>query len=175
MYTLVPLDLWERIQAIMKSHPERLKVARICLENGLAIKAERIYLNKTEIPTARVARAAGVDRRTVSETMRMVNKQPDLRAVFENLQSAGLSLRGVARQLGLGVLEITALDPRTVGILAGASKLLADAGISIRQALVDDPELVPEPKLTLIAERSVPGGLIPEMLKIKGVSKVSVL
>ncbi len=159
----------------MKSHPERLKVARVCLENGLAIKAGRIYLNQTEIPTARVARAAGVDRRTVSETMRMVNKQPDLRTIFENLQSAGLSLRGVARQLGLGVVEITAGDPKAVGILAGASKLLADAGISIRQALVDDPELVPEPRLTLIAERSVPGGLIPEMLKITGVSKVAVL
>ncbi len=93
----------------MKAHPERLKVARICLENGLAIRADGIYLNQTEIPTARVARAAGVDRRTVSET------------------------------------------------------------------LVDDPELVPEPKLTLIAGRSVPGDLIPKMLKITGVSKVSIL
>ncbi len=159
----------------MRAHPERLKVVRVCLESGLALKDGRIYLNQTEIPTARVARAAGVDRRTVSETLRMVNKQPDLRLIFENLQSAGLSLRGVAKQLGLGVVEITARDPKTAGILAGASKLLADAGISIRQALVDDPELVPEPKLTLIAERSVPGGLIPEMLKITGVSKVAVL
>lgn len=158
----------------MRSHPERLKVARVCLENGLALKGDRIYLNKTEIPTARVARAAGVDRRTVTETIRMVNNQPDLRMIFENLQSAGLSLRGVAKQLGLGVVEITAQDPKAAGILAGASKLLADAGISIRQALVDDPDLVPEPKLTLIAERSVPGGLIPEMLKITGVAKVSV-
>src|SRR6266581_5008140 len=159
----------------MKSHPERLRVARVCVQNGLALRGNVIYLNQTEIPTARVARAAGVDRRTVSETMMMVNKHPDLRMIFENLQSAGLSLRGVAKQLGLGVIEITARDPKVVGILAGASKLLADAGISIRQALVDDPELVPEPKLTLITGRSVPGGLIQEMLKISGVSKVSIL
>lgn len=149
-------------------------MARICLENGLAIRGDRIYLNQIEIPTARVARAAGVDRRTVTETVRTVNGHPDLRRIFENLQSAGLSLRGVTRQLGLGAVEITAQDPKTVGILAGASKLLAEAGISIRQALVDDPELVPEPKLTLIGDRSVPGGLIPEILKIHGVSKISV-
>ena len=62
----------------------------------------------------------------------------------------------------------------TVGILAGASKLLADAGINIRQALVDDPELDPDPKLVLIGEKAVPGELIPEILKIKGVAKVSV-
>ena len=166
--------MWERIQAVMRAHPERLKVARTCLENGLAIRNHGIYLNQTEIPTARVGRAAGVDRRTVVETIKMVNSQPDLKRIFENLQSAGLSLRGVAKQLGLGLVEITAVDPKAVGILAGASKLLADSGISIRQALVDDPELVPEPRLTLIAEKPVPGSLIPEMLEIRGVSKVSV-
>ena len=46
--------------------------------------------------------------------------------------------------------------------------------ISIRQALVDDPELSPEPKLVLIAEKKIPGELIPEFLRIKGVEKVSV-
>lgn len=158
----------------MKGHPERLKVARVCVENGLALKGNRIYLNQTEIPAARVARAAGVDRRTVTETARMIHNDSNLRPIFENIQSAGLSLRGVAKPLGLGIVEITAQDPKAVGILAGASRLLAEAGITIRQALVDDPELVPEPKLTLITGRSVPGGLIQEMLKIAGVAKVSV-
>ncbi len=166
--------MWDRIIGIMKSHPERLRVARVCVENGLALKGNRIYLNQTEIPAARVARAAGVDRRTVTETAQMINKDPSLKLIFENIQSAGLSLRGVAKPLGLGVVEITAQDPKAVGILAGASRLLADAGITIRQALVDDPELVPEPKLTIIAGGSVPGDLIPEILRIKGVSKVSI-
>ena len=166
--------MWDHIEAIMKSHPERLRVARVCVQNGLALRGNRIYLNQTEIPAARLARAAGVDRRTVSETAQMINKDPTLRVIFENIQSAGLSLRGVAKPLGLGMVEITAQDPKAVGILAGASKLLADAGITIRQALVDDPELVPDPKLTLITGRSVPGSLIQEMLKIIGVAKVSV-
>ena len=166
--------MWDRIESVMKSHPERLNVARILVQNGLALKGNRIYLNQTEIPAARVARAAGVDRRTVTETALMINKDSDLRLIFENIQSAGLSLRGVAKPLGLGVVEITAQDPKAVGILAGASRLLAEAGITIRQALVDDPELVPDPKLTIITGRSVPGDLIPEILKIKGVSKVSI-
>jgi uncharacterized protein len=166
--------LWEKIQGLLKGHPERLKVARVCLENGLALKGNRIYLNQTEIPAARVARAAGVDRRTVSETAHMIHNDPSLRLIFENIQSAGLSLRGVAKPLGLGIVEIIAQDPKATGILAGASGLLAEAGITIRQALVDDPELVPEPKLTIITGRSVPGSLIQEMLKIAGVAKVSV-
>ena len=167
--------MWNKIQQLLGlHHPKRLKVARLCIENGLAIRDDGIYLNQIEIPTARIARATGVDRRTVVETMRMIRSDKDLRGIFEQLQSAGLSLRGVAKQLGLGVVEISASDPKDVGILAGASKLLADAGISIRQALVDDPELSPEPKITLIADASVPGKIIPEMLKIKGVARVSV-
>jgi predicted regulator of amino acid metabolism with ACT domain len=140
----------------------------------LAVRDDGIYLNRIEIPTARIARAAGVDRRTVAETVRMIQSDTGLRNIFERFQSAGLSLKGVAKQLGLGVVEISAQDPKNIGILASASKLLADAGISIRQAQVDDPELSPEPKLTLIGDKSVPGHLIPEMLKIRGVARVSV-
>jgi predicted regulator of amino acid metabolism with ACT domain len=46
--------------------------------------------------------------------------------------------------------------------------------LSIRQAIVDDPELSPEPKLTIIVDRKIPGELIPEILKIPEVAKVSV-
>jgi len=87
----------------------------------------------------------------------MIQSDTGLRDIFELFQSAGLSLKGVAKQLGLGVVEISASRPKNVGILASASKLLADAGISIRQAQVDDPELSPEPKLILIGDKSVPG------------------
>lgn len=48
------------------------------------------------------------------------------------------------------------------GILAKSALILAENSISIRQAIVDDPELSPEPKLTLIAERKIPGELISE-------------
>jgi predicted regulator of amino acid metabolism with ACT domain len=167
--------MWAKIEEhIGAHHPERLKVTRLCLENGLAVREGGIFLNQIEIPTARIARAAEVDRRTVVETVRMIEKDQSLREIFESLQSAGLSLRGVSKQLGLGVVEITAKDPKEIGILASASKLLADSGISIRQALVGDPELSPEPKLTLIGDAGVPGNILPEMLRIKGVAKVSI-
>lgn len=166
--------MWERIRSTLESYPERLRVARTLLENGLSIHGDRVFLNQIEIPTAKIARAAGVDRRTVGETVRMVNTDSQLRTIFSQLESAGASLRGIAKQLGLGVVEITADDPNKVGILAGAARLLAEAGISIRQALVDDPDLDPDPKLVLIAGGTVPGTIIPELLKIEGVAKVSV-
>jgi len=121
----------------------------------------------------KVARAAGVDRRTGGETVRVIETNPEIKQIFAKLESAGLSLRGVADDLGLGAIEIVVDDPSRAGILAGASRLLSEAGISIRQALVDDPELAPEPKLVLITAQPVPGELIPRLREIPGVVKLS--
>jgi len=165
--------MWDKIQKVMAGHPERSKVVRVLVENGLAVRRSRIYLNDIEVPTLKLARVANVDRRTVTETIRAIEANPDLKSLFSKFQSAGLSLKGVAATLGLGVVEIIADDPRRPGIIAGASQLMKEAGISIRQALVDDPELVPEPKLVLIVERAIPGALIDRLLKIGGVAKVS--
>ncbi len=158
----------------MEGHPERLRVVRTLLENGFSLREEGIYLNDIEVPIVRIAKSAGVDRRTVDETIRMVENSPELKTLFSNLRSAGMSLRGVAKQLGLGVVEIVVQDPHRPGILAAASQLFSELGISIRQALVDDPELAPEPKLVLIGEKVVPGEIVPRLLKIEGVTRVSV-
>jgi len=166
--------MWGRIKAIFETHPERLQVAKFLLQNGLSVKGDKIYVNQVEIPTLKIARVVGVDRRTVKETIRAMSLDREIKMVFSKLESAGPSLRAVAKQMGLGVVEITADNPNKIGILANAARVLAEHGISIRQALVDDPELSPEPRLTLIGDRIVPGEAIPLLLKISGVSKVSV-
>jgi len=166
--------MWSKIAKCLENYPERLKVARVLVENGLSVRNGKIYLNEIEVPPVRIARVAGVDRRTVNETLNAIRANHELKPIFEGLRSAGHSLKEIAKHLDLGVVEITPVDARIPGILASSASILAKAGLSIRQAIVDDPELSPEPKLTLIAERKIPGELIPEFLKIKGVAKVSV-
>lgn len=166
--------MWNRVREYLKGHPERLSVAKVIIENGLSVKNGRVYLNDIEIPIVGVARVSGVDRRTVMRTIETIEKNDELRTLFRNLKSAGHSLKENARHLGLGVIEITPVNAKTPGILAMSALLLSERGISIRQALVDDTYLSPEPKLTLIAERKIPGELISEFLKIPGVAKVSV-
>jgi uncharacterized protein len=166
--------MWRKIEALMEGHPERLRVVRTLLENGLGLRDNGIYLNDIEVPVVRIAKSARVDRRTVDETIGMVESSRELKSLFSNLRSAGPSLKGVAKELGLGVVEIVVEDPHKSGILAGASQLFSEFGVSIRQALVDDPELAPEPKLVLIGDRPVPGEIVPRLLKISGVTRVSV-
>ena len=165
--------MWQNITKDLQAYPERLKVARVLVENGLSVKSGKIYLNQIEIPPVRIARAAGVDRRTVNETLNTIKATHELKLIFESIRPAGHSLKEIAKHINLGVLEITVEDPSASGILANSSTILNRAGLSIRQAIVDDPELSPEPKLTLIVEKKIPGELIPEILKIPGVAKVS--
>ncbi|MCL5878057.1 MAG: amino acid-binding protein [Candidatus Bathyarchaeota archaeon] len=166
--------MWKNIERQLETYPERLKVARVLIENGLSAKGDKIYLNQIEIPPIRIARVAEVDRRTVNETLTTIHNTPELRMIFDAIRPAGHSLKEIAKHLNLGVLEITPVNAASPGILSNTATALNKAGLSIRQAIVDDPELSPEPKLTLIVERKIPGELIPELLKISGVAKVSV-
>jgi len=166
--------IWNKVVQRLEGYPERLKVAKVIIENGLSVKDGKIFCNDIEIPPIRVGRVAEVDRRTVTETIKAIEKHSELREIFAGIRSAGHSLRDVAKHLNLGVVEITPVNARIPGILAKSATILAEKGISIRQAIVDDPELSPEPKLTLIAEAKIPGELIPKFLKIKGVEKISV-
>jgi len=166
--------MWNTIKKHSEAHPERLRIARVLVENGLSVRNGKVYLNEIEIPPVRIARVAGVDRRTVKETLNVIQSNHELRPIFEDIRSAGHSLKEIAKHLNLGVVEITPSDARIPGILASSAMILAENGLSIRQAIVDDPELSPEPKLTLIAEKKIPGELIPRLLKVKGVAKVTV-
>jgi predicted regulator of amino acid metabolism with ACT domain len=166
--------MWNNVKKYFGEHPERLRVARVLIENGLSVRNGKIYLNEIEIPPVRVARVAGVDRRTVKETLKAIKSNRELRLIFEGIRSAGHSLKEIAKHLNLGVVEITPVDAKIPGILANSAMILAKNGLSIRQAIVDDPELSPEPKLSLIVEKKIPGELIPELLNVKGVAKLSV-
>jgi predicted regulator of amino acid metabolism with ACT domain len=166
--------LWNTITNSLKDYPERLAVAKILVKNGLAVLDGKILCGKLKISTIEVSRAAGVDRRTVAKTIKTIEEHPELKIIFANIKPAGPSLKEIARHLKLGVLEITPVDATIPGILSASSSLLAERNISIRQAIVDDPELSPAPKLILIAERKISGDLISELLKVKGVSTVSI-
>ena len=82
------------------------------------VKDGRIYCNDIEIPAVRIGLVAKVDRRTVTETIKAVEGNPELKVLFRHIRSAGHSLKEVARYLNLGVVEINPENARTPGILA---------------------------------------------------------
>jgi len=168
----IDVRMWRQISERLKDYPGRLRVARALVELGLSVRDGRIFCGDIEQSELKIARAIGVDRRTVRETVEFVESDSVLQSVFKGLKPAGPFLPNVARFLGYRVIEIYA-DPHAVGIVTEASALISREGITIRQAVADDPDLTPEPKLTLVVEREPSGDAIQKMLKIPGVTKVA--
>jgi len=165
--------MWRQISDRLREYPAKQKVARALVELGLSVKeGPKIYCGGIELSDVKIARYLDVDRRTVRDTAQLISSDSVLKPVFERIRPAGPFLADAARYLGYSVIEIYA-DPHTVGIVAHAASLIAQENIAIRQAVADDPDLTPEPKLTLVVEKEPSGVTLQRMLKIPGVMKIS--
>jgi predicted regulator of amino acid metabolism with ACT domain len=165
--------MWRQIADRLKEYPGKQKVARALVELGLSVReGPRIFCGGIELSDVKIARYLDVDRRTVRDTAQLIFSDPVLKSVFERLRPAGPFLADAAKFLGYSVIEIYA-ESHSVGIVAQAAALVAQENISIRQAVADDPDLTPEPKLTLVIEKQPSGTILQKMLKIPGVAKVS--
>jgi predicted regulator of amino acid metabolism with ACT domain len=165
--------MWKKISKKLSRFPARLKVARLLVEIGLRITSDkRIMCGPIEISQAEIAKAAGVDRRVVRDTIETLLEDDELSSIFLNLKPAGPHLGTVAKYLGYGVIEIWA-DPHRSGILASVANLISNENVSIRQAIAEDPDLIPDPKLIIVTEKEVSGDVLKAILKIPSVSKIS--
>ena len=64
--------MWRQISEHLKEYPGRLKVARALVELGLSVKNGNVFCGEVEQSELRLARAVGVDRRTVRETAEFI-------------------------------------------------------------------------------------------------------
>jgi predicted regulator of amino acid metabolism with ACT domain len=165
--------MWRKIAKRLSDYPVRINIAKAFIELGLSVKDDgNVYCGNIQMAESKIARALGVDRRVVRETAGLISSDEMLGPIFAKLRPAGPFLADIAKFLGYMVIEIYA-DSSSVGILANASSIIASEGISIRQAVADDPDLVPEPKLTIVADKEVSGAALEKILKINGVKKLT--
>ncbi|MDD5615434.1 MAG: amino acid-binding protein [Candidatus Methanoperedens sp.] len=166
--------MWSVIKEKFKNHPAQEKVIRLLLERGFQINAEgRVVSGNIEIAHTQIANEIGVDRRVVDVTCEAILKDTTLGQIFNNVRTIPF-LRDVAQYLGLGVVVITPDDAARKGLLGAVATEVAEHGNIIRQAVSDDPYLTENPKLTIIIEGKVSGGLVKALTSIKGVQSVTV-
>jgi len=165
---------WNRIQKAFKDHPAQMNVARIMFKYGLRIRGDgEIACGDIRIPAVQIAREAKVDRRIVVAAAKRILQDKKLREIFENLEPIAF-LKGVAQQLGMGVIEILPDNAAKPGIIKEVTGVISKFGVSIRQAVADDPDFVLQPKLTIITDEPVKGKVIEELRKLPSVRSVIV-
>jgi predicted regulator of amino acid metabolism with ACT domain len=165
--------MWRQIAKYFNKYPRRKKLAQKLLEYGLKVQNNKIFCGEIELSNSKIARAFDIDRRIITSTILTITQKTELKQVYSRLNPT-CHLKDVASNLKLGVIEIIPEDPSLPGILADIAKIVANAKLSIRQAVVDDFELSDEPRLFIITEKQVPGILIPKIRKVIGVKAVVV-
>ena len=166
--------MWQEILDKFKRFPAQEKVIRLVLQRGFQINDQaRVVSGQIEIPHAQIAKELEVDRRVVDTTAQAIREDAVLWKVFRNVRSM-IYLGEVAPILGLGVIEITPVNAVKTGLLGDVASAVARNGLSIRQAVSDDPYFVESPKLTIITEGKIPGDLVILLKEIEGVKRVTV-
>ncbi|VVB70188.1 Uncharacterised protein [uncultured archaeon] len=166
--------MWQEILNKFKRYPAQEKVIRLILQRGFQVSDRgRVVSGEIEIPHAQIAKELNVDRRVVDTTAQAIREDEALWKVFKNVRSMTF-LGEVAPILGLGVIEITPVNAVKTGLLGDVASAVARNGLSIRQAISDDPFFVESPKLTIITEGKIPGDLVRLLTEIEGVKRVTV-
>jgi len=163
--------MWIKFRPHFEGFPAQEKVAQLMVQMGFRVFENRVYAGPVEVSDTALARAAGVDRRVVTATTGTIERNADLKRFFERLAPV-CHLREVAPLMGWGAIEILPTSASKPGILAGVATIIAEAGISIRQVIVDDPEIVDDPHALIITEKTVPERLLPRIKGVEGVKSV---
>lgn len=163
--------MWHDISFYFDQFPKRKKVAQKMLELGLRVHNHNVYCGSIELSDSKIARALSLDRRAVKATIETINNEPKLVKIFSKLKPT-CHLRDMAGEMGWDVIEIIPKNASEPGILAKVATIIAEEGISIRQAIVDDFEMNEEPHLFVVIEKRIPPQIIPKIKNISSVKSV---
>jgi len=163
--------MWAKLRPHFKGYPAQERIAQLMVNYGLRVKGRGVFAGEIELTDSAIARAAGVNRRVVTATVETIRGNRLLSDFFGKLWPT-CHLGNVAPMMGWGAIEILPTNASKPGILAGTSAIIAEAKISVRQVVVDDPEILEDPRALLITDRPLPERLIPKIRNLDGVRGV---
>ena len=164
--------MFDEIMGKFEGSPSQQAVIRLLLERGFSVNEDgRVVSGGIEIPFTEIAREIDVDRRVVDSTTDAIRDDPELQRIFANI-GAIPSLRDLAPVLDLTVLTVEVAAADESGIVATVTDRIAEADISIRQVISEDPEFTDEPKLYIITDESIPGDVLVSIRELSFVRRV---
>lgn len=163
----------DKIHRLFGRYPSQEAVADLLFRHGISVRDGFAYCGNIKQSDAAIARAAGVDRRVVRSTIDRIESVPELLALFSKLQSRVL-LSDAARELGCSTVEVAPTDASAPGIMASVIDVIYRAGISIKQAVVEDPEEGNGSRLILVVDGDIPGNVLSALRDCRGVASINI-
>ena len=167
--------MWPSVRKQFDRQVVRPEIVRKMIACGMRVSDdEKIYVDDVEVDYTAVARAVDVDRRVVKQTAQQIRRTRFLYSLFSKTRPLGTSLVDLVTQLGYTAIIIEA-DAKSPGVMAGAAEILSRHGMVVRQAVAEDPEMVPDARLTLVVEGQLTGQAMEELNGLKVVRSIKIL
>lgn len=167
--------MWSNVRKQFQRQAVRPEIVRKFIECGMRVgDDDKIYVGNVEVDYTAVSRALGVDRRVVKQTVQQIRASRYLNSLFSKTKPLGTSLVDLVSQLGYTGIVIEA-DPKSPGVMAAVAEILSRHGTVVRQAVAEDPEMVPDAKMTLVVEGQLSGRAVEELQSLKQVRSIKIL
>lgn len=148
-------------------------VAESFLRHGISVNGKgEIFCGPFEMAPAKIARSLGIDRRVVIGVAHQIAHHGELLAIFGRL-SPRAYVGDCAKQLGFDSLEISA-DAHATGVVEAVARIFAEHKVAIRQIIADDPDLFPEPKLSIVVDGRLPAKVLAKIRKLPQAEKITI-
>ena len=150
--------------------PDKL---RKMMECGRRVSGGSIFVDNVVIADHALARALNIDRRVVKWTIEQVEKSKFLSSILSKTRPVGTSLADIAPQLGYIalVVEITGSPFPITDVI----DILVRNGMEIRQMLAEAPDIVANPKITVVVAGRLSDRAFAEIIGLKQVRGVRIL
>lgn len=167
--------MWPNVRKQFDRQVVRPEIVRKMIECGMRVSDDdKIYVDDVEVDYTAVAKAVDVDRRVVKQTAQQIRRNRYLYSLFSKTRPLGTSLVDLVSQLGYTAIIIEA-DPKSPGVMAGVAEILSRHGMVVRQAVAEEPEMVPDAKMTLVVEGQLTGQAMEELNGLKTVRSIKIL
>jgi uncharacterized protein len=161
----------DRIHQLLRQYPSQEKVAMVMLRHGISVRGGKAYCGPIEQSDAAIARAADVDHRVVRSAITRIDTTPGLSAIFSKVRPT-LLMSDMAPEIGCSTIEIIPTDASKPGILAETMGVIYKQGLTVRQAVIDDPGNRMESHLIVVVDGEIPAYVIPLIKGCSGVASV---
>ena len=163
----------EDITEFFKGQRAKQRVVETMLRYGMRVDhAGRIFAGPVEMAPAKFGRGLGIDRRVVIETAKEISKNKELFHIFYSLEPRAY-IANAAKSMGHDCIVIQS-DPTLSGVVAQVTHVLAENKVPMRQITADDPDLFPDPVLTIIVQGKLSGKIINQLRALPAAHSISI-
>ena len=160
------------LEEYFKEHPIKKRIVEGLYRRGISIKDGGFYLDGIEISITDIATAFKVNRRTVYDTIKVIEGTPELKAVMSRIKPT-VDISEIAPMMGDQVLSLEVCPGFFGGVMEKFIDLIAKYGCYVKEI---HGRNIGKDNVTIraIFYRTFPSRIFNEIGKIEGVRHMTV-